>query len=458
MSTNASVLPGEHVRALRAALHGELFLPGEPGWDDARRSWQVLVDQRPVAVVVAADVHDVVTTIAHARRLGLRVAPQATGHNALAVGGLDDTILLRTSGLTDISVDADARTIRVGAGVQARAAAVAAAEHGLAVIAGFAPTVGIVGFSLGGGLGWLSRSHGLAANGIVALEGVDAQGRVVRLDGDNGADLFWAARGGSAPVVVTAAELRLHPLAQLVAGGMLWPLERLPEVAAAWREWIGTVPDGVGSLVRAMRFPPLPMVPEPLRGRAFAAIEVAIQDDPDAAAALIAPLRALEPVMDSVRPMPPTELGTVHGDPEEPAPARGGSITIAALDEAAVDAFVAACLAPSAEALLSIEIRHLGGALRAARDGGAVSTVDAEGIMFAIGFVPAPEALERVRSAASDIVDALRPHAAPFAVKNFVEEQTAASAFYPDETIERLRRVIAEADPDGLIRVSQPVG
>ncbi|MFJ6651863.1 FAD-binding oxidoreductase [Microbacterium sp. NPDC091313] len=458
MSTTASAHPGEHLLALRAALHGELFLPGDEGWDDTRRSWQVLVDQRPVAVVVAADVDDVVATIGHARRFGLRVAPQATGHNALAVGGLDDTILLRTSLLTDVTVDPGARVIRVGAGVSARAAATAAAEHGLAVIAGFSPTVGIVGFSLGGGLGWLSRSHGLAANGVVAIEAVDAEGRVVRLDAGDDSGLFWAARGGSAPVVVTAAELRLHPLAELVAGGLMWPLERLPEVAAAWREWIATVPDGVGSLVRAMRFPPLPMIPEPLRGRAFAAIEVAIQDDPDAAAALLAPLRAIGPVMDSVRPMPPTELGTVHGDPEEPAPARGHSITIAALDEASVDAFVAASLAPSADALLSIEVRHLGGALRAAREGGAVSTVDAEGVMFAVGFVPAPEALEQVRAAASGIAEALRPYAAPFAVKNFVEEQTAASAFYPAETIERLRAVVAAADPEGRIRVSQPVG
>lgn len=458
MSTTASVLPGEHLHALRAALHGDLFLPGDPGWDAARMAWQVLADQHPVAVVVAADVDDVVTTVTRARKLGLRVAPQSTGHGAAGLDGLDDTVLLRTSRLTDIAIDADAHVARVGAGVQAGAVVTAAAEHGLAVVAGFAPSVGIVGFSLGGGLGWLARSHGLGANQILAIEAVDAAGRRIRLDADSDGDLFWAARGGSAPIVVTAIELRLHPMPQIVAGGMMWPLERLPEVAAAWRDWIGTVPDGVGSLVRALRFPPIPVVPEPLRGQSFAAIEVAIQDEPDAAAALLAPLRALEPVMDSVRPMSPAELGTVHGDPEEPAPAHSDAITIATLDEAAVDAFVAASLAPSAQALLSTEVRHLGGAVRAARDGGAVSTVDADGIMFAVGIVPAPEMVEVVGAAAGAVVEALRPHAGPFMPKNFVDHPAVASEFYPPETIERLRSVVAATDPDGVIRVSQPVG
>ncbi|MGB4780110.1 FAD-binding oxidoreductase, partial [Microbacterium sp.] len=306
-------------------------------------------------------------------------------------------------------------------------------------------------------LGWFARSHGLAANQIVAVEAVDAQGRVVTADADRNPDLFWALRGGTAPVVVTAVELALVPVAQVWAGGLLWPLERAADVAHAWREWTETVPDAVTSLARILRYPPLPELPDALRGRSFVSVEVAIQADADEAARLLEPLRALAPELDTVRPMPPSELSSVHGDPVDPVPARGEAVVLSELTPASVGAVLDAALAPAAAPLLSIEVRQLGGALSPGRgDGGAVSAVDGAGLVFVLGIVPVPEAAEQVRAAAAHVIDGLGAYSSGAVVKNFAETPAPASAVY-GAAVTGLREVAAAWDPDGVINLGHPL-
>ncbi|UNX54136.1 FAD-dependent oxidoreductase [Georgenia sp. TF02-10] len=452
-----AALPGEHAERLRAALHGDLLIPGDDGWDAARQAWQVRVDQRPAAVVVAADADDVVTTVRAARELGLRVAPQSTGHAAGTIPSLAGTILLRTWRLDEVTIDAAAGTARVGAGALWGDVAARAAEHGLAAVAGMSSTVGVAGLLLGGGLGWLARSHGLGASSLVSIDVVDALGRTLTVDAEHHGDLFWAAHGGSAPVVVTAVQIRLHPVAQLSAGALMWPVDRAADVAHAWREWSAGLPDTVTSLVRVLRYPPIPDIPEALRGRSFVAVEAAVQADPSSAAALLQPLRALGPALDSVRPMSPAELGTVHGDPPRPSPAYGAAVVLAEITPESVDALLGAALSAPAAPLLSIELRQLGGALTPGRaDGGAVAAVDGAGLVYAVGIVPVPEALEPVRAAAAAVTGALRPYASGTVVKNFAETPAPASTLYGDQ-VDRLRRVVTAWDPDRMISTGHPI-
>lgn len=450
------ILPGEHLHALRARLHGALILPEDAAWEEACRPWALLSVQRPAAVVVAADAADVVETVRAAAKLGLRVAPQGTGHGAGALPGLDGAILLRTSRLAEVEIDPAARTVRVGAGAVWGDVVAAAARHGLAAVTGMSAGVGVAGFVLGGGVGWLSRSHGLGSRSLRAIEGVNAKGAPVRADADSDPELLWAARGGSLPIVVTALELQLHEIGALTAGGLLWPLERAADVVHAWREWIGTVPDGVTSLVRVLRYPPIPDIPEAVRGRAFVAVEAAVQDAPEGAAALLAPLRALGPELDTIRPMAPDELASVHGDPIQPAPAHGDAVMLAELSEAAVEAFLAAVLAPAAGALLSVEIRHLGGAVALRADDAALPGLDGAGLVYAVGIVPAPEAFEPVRAAASAVVTALAPFASARAVKTFAERPVDATTLY-GPAAERLRALAAARDPERLILLGHPL-
>ncbi|MCX6502971.1 MAG: FAD-dependent oxidoreductase [Microbacterium sp.] len=454
---DAGILPGDHLERLRTRVTGTVVLPGDPDWDDARRAWQLLADQHPAAVVYAATEQDVVATVATARKLGLSVAPQGTGHAATAIPSLRDTILLRTRALDTIEINPETERARVGAGAVWSQVVGAAAEHGLAAVAGMAPSVGVTGFTLGGGVGWLARSHGLAANSIRALDVVDAHGRSLHVDAARHADLFWAARGGVAPVVVTGLELQLYPIDEIVAGGLMWPLERAPEIAHAWRDWAQTLPDGVTSLVRVLRYPPIPEIPEFLRGRSFVAVEAAIQADADAADSLLQPLRALGPELDSVRPMSPADLASVHGDPDQPSPAYGESVVLSELTPDALEAFLDAALAPSSTSLLSIELRHLGGMLTPGRTGGgAVASIDGAGLVYSVGIVPFPEAQGPVRSAAAAVIERLAPYAADAVVKNFTDTPEAATALY-GAAVERLRAVVAAWDPERVIRTGHPL-
>ena len=439
---------------LRAGARGRVLLPGDAGWDDARRAWQLLVDQQPAAVVEAATVDDVIAAVRAARAAGLRVAPQATGHGAAAVPDLAEAILLRTSALTEVRIDAAKAVARLGAGAPWAQVAEAADREGFAVVAGFAPSVGAVGFSLGGGLGWLARSHGLAAEQIVAVEGVDAHGRVVRADAEHHPELLWAARGGQLPLIVTAIEVRLHRLGPVTAGSFMWPIERAADIAHAWRTWVAAVPETVTSLARVLRFPPIEVFPEALRGRAFVVVEVAVQG-PDADG-ILSPFRALAPELDTVRSLRAADLGSVHGDPVDPSGAYSEAVVLAEISAPAVDAFVDAATAPDSAALLSVELRHLGGRLApspgSARDG-AVTSIDAEGIVMAVGIVPVPEALASVRDAAERLAERLRPYAATQVVKNFAERPVPAAALY-GAALPRVREVVAQWDPEGVIAVA----
>src|SRR5215471_21685961 len=294
--------------ALRAAIAGPVFVPGKAGYGQARQAWNLAVDQRPSLVVVAGSVADVVQAVRYARAHGMRIAPQGTGHGAAPLEPLDGAMLLRTTPMRKVEIDPATRTARAQAGAVWQDVVVPAAEHGLAGLAGSSPNVGVTGYTLGGGLGWLARRHGLAANSVTAAELVTPGGDLVRADAGHEPDLLWAVRGGGGVGVVTALEMRLYPVGELYAGDLFFPIGRAAEVLHAWREWTATAPDDVTSLVHLLRVPPLPEVPEPLRGRAFAILEAACLGDTGTGAELIQPLRRLGPELDTFAMIPASAL------------------------------------------------------------------------------------------------------------------------------------------------------
>ena len=227
-----------HARALRARLQGDLVLPDDESWDEARLAWNLAVDQRPAAVALPETAEDVVAIVDFAREHGLRVAPQGTGHNAGPLGWLDETILVKTERMRRVDVDPESRRARVEAGALWMDVTATASEHGLVGLAGSSPDVGVVGYSLGGGISWLARKHGLSANSVTAIELVTADGRLVRVDADHEPDVFWALRGGGGNFgIVTSLDIRLYPISEVYAGWLIFPIERAEEVLTAWREW-----------------------------------------------------------------------------------------------------------------------------------------------------------------------------------------------------------------------------
>ncbi|MFI8526031.1 FAD-binding oxidoreductase [Promicromonospora sukumoe] len=453
MSSNELDVP-----ALRARLDGSLVLPGDPSWDDARQAWQLTVDQHPDAVVLAASAADVVAAVELARGAGLRVAAQGTGHNASPLGSLAGTVLIKTSGMRGVVIDPDARTARVEAGALWADVTAAAAPYGLAGLAGTAADVGVVGYSLGGGLSWLARSRGLAANQVVAAEVVTADGVLRRVDADSDPDLFWAIRGGGGSfAVVTALEFRLVELGAPLGGTLFWPIERAAEVLHAWRGWTATLPDEVTSVGRLLRFPMMEEVPEAVRGRSFVVVELVSALDGGATDAALAPLRALGPVMDTVHPCTGAELAEIHMDPPGPMPGTGDGFLLDALPAEALDAFLSV-VGPEADfPVLSAEVRHLGGALAPQpAAGGAVSGFDAAFAVFCVSITPVEAAVKATHRGLDALSEAMRPWSAPTGYLNFAE-RAGGAPFADPATLDRLGRVKAAYDPAGTIRGNHPV-
>ena len=458
MSTSHAVAYGS-TQTLRAAIAGEVFVSGDPGYDQARQAWNLAVDERPAVVVTAGSAADVVHAVRFARAQGMRIAPQGTGHGSEPLEPLDGAMLLRTSRMRSVQIDPAARTARAEAGALWQDVTVPAGEHGLAALAGSSPNVGVTGYTLGGGLGWLARRYGLAANSVTAAELVTPDGHLVRADAGREPDLFWAVRGGGGSVgVVTALQMRLYPVRDLYAGALFFPIQRSAEVLHAWRAWTGTVPDEVTSLGRILRLPPLPEVPEPLRGRAFALVEAAYLGDAGTGAELTKPLRQLGPELDTFATIAAPALQQLHMDPDRPVPNQGDGAFLSDIPAAAIDAVVALAGPDADTPLLSVEIRHLGGALaRPAPDGGAQPKVDAEYVIFAVGFTPTPDLTATVRAHAQTLKDALGAWHAGYDYYNFQETPALAGAVLPPASYHRLQQIKARYDPDQAIISTHPV-
>jgi hypothetical protein len=444
---------------LASRLDGDVVRAGDPEWDAARGTWQLAVDQRPEAVVRAASTDDVVAVVETARALGLRVAPQSTGHGAAPLGPLEGMILLKTSALRGAMIDPERRIARVESGARWRDVVPRAAEHGLTALAGSAPDVGVVGYTLGGGLSWHARSLGLASNSVVAVELVTADGVLRRVDRDHEPELFWAVRGGGGSFgIVTALEFRLHAFSEVFAGVLFWPLERAGDVLHGWHRWTATVPDEVTSIGRLLRFPPLTHLPEKLRGRSFAVVEAVFRTSATDADRLLAPLRALGPDADTFRSTPTAELGALHMDPPGPVPFSGDGMLLTELSSAAIDAVLAVAGPDVDSSLLSVEVRHLGGALApGASSGGAVPGLDAAFAMFAVGMTPDRHSRSAVRSAVDAVQTRLAPWSTGGATMNLAERHKAGTALFGAETYAQLRAVKTAYDPHDIVRSSQPV-
>jgi FAD binding domain/Berberine and berberine like len=434
--------------------------PDDARYDDVRRAWNLAIEQQPAAIAFPETAAEVTAAVRYAAERGLRVAAQGTGHNAGPLGSLADTVLVRTDKMQGIRIDPQASTARVQAGVVWLDVVEAAAAHGLASLAGSSPDVGVTGYTLGGGLSFLGRKYGLAASNVTAAEMVTADGRLVRADHEHEPDLFWAVRGGGGSFgVVTALEFRLFPHTQAYAGALWYPIQRAPEVLHAWSELTrGPVPDELTTIGRLLNFPPIPQIPEPVRGQSFAIVEVYHTGNPAQADELLAPLRGLGPVNDTITTVPMPELSHLHMDPEQPLPYAGDGMLLADLPAAAVDAFVQVSGAEARFPLLSVEIRHLGGELARPRPGsGALACLDADYALFAVSMTPVPELVAPVMAQVEAVKDALAPWAARQMYLNFAETQTPAAPFWTEHAYQRLRRIKAAVDPHNLIRANHPV-
>jgi FAD/FMN-containing dehydrogenase len=438
-----------------------ILTPGDPGWDGARRAWNLAVDQHPAAVAVPASAQGVVDAVWFARAHGLRVAAQGTGHGAAPLGSLAGTLLVKTTAMREVSIDPSARIATAGAGALWQDVVAPAAGHGLAALAGTSPDVGVAGYTVGGGISWLGRAYGLAANSVEAIEVVTADGRLVRADNRTETGLFWALRGGGGSFgVVTAIELRLFPVTEVYAGQLWWPASAASRVLRAWRELTQRdLPDEFTTAARLMNFPEIPSIPDHLRGQSFVIVFVSHLGAPRDADRLLAPLRALGPATDTIRAVPPEALGHLHMDPEGPARSLSDGLMIASLPAEAIETLARVARSEASPGVVWAELLHMGGEMKRARPaGGALAAIDADYQLSVGGPLPAspPAASVAARSVAA-VRDAMRPWAARQMYLNIADAGCDPASFWSPQAYDRLRRVKAAVDPDDLIRSNHPI-
>ncbi len=436
-----------------------MLFRGHPGWDAARQAWNLAVDQHPAVVALPETDHDVVAVVDHARLTGLKVAVQGTGHGAAPRGALDGTVLLNTARMRGVEIDPVARTARVAAGTLWIDVVRKAAEHGLTALHGSAQDVGVVGYSLGGGIGWLARKHGLSSSSVLAAEVVTADGELVRADAEENSDLFWALRGGGGSFgVVTAIEIALFPVTEVFAGWLIWPIERASEVLGAWADWTRDAPEEVTSVGRLLQIPPIPEMPEALRGRQVVVVEAAHLGDEASGRELLRPLTGLAPEVDTFAVVPAPALTELHQDPPVPSPGVGDGWLLDGFDAGTGAAIVDAAGMDGTSPLLSFEIRHLGGAVgRPDPKGGALSHIGAPYAVFGLGVPMGPVSSAAIAARIDAVKDATRPWDAATAYLNFAERRTDPRRFYPEGVYERLVEIRSEVDPDRLFSANHPI-
>ena len=292
-----------------------------------------------------------------------------------------------------------------------------------------------------------------------AIELVTADGELRRVDHEHEPELFWALRGGGGNFgVVTALEVQLYEIPEIYAGVLFFPWERSSEVLHAWLDWTRTVPDEVTSVGRILQFPPLPELPDFLRGQQFVVVEAVFMGSEGEGAKLLEPLRALGPAIDTFAMVPPVGIAELHMDPPDPVPYTGEGMMLGELDAAAIDAFVAAAGPASGSPLVSAEIRHVGGELHRAKDGnGALATFDSAYLTFALGMVFDEETYAANRRQLALVRDALTPYDTGRQYLNFTEDHTDPATFYREDAYRRLRAVKAAVDPEHVFRANHPI-
>ena len=337
--------------------------PGDPGYDDELAGFQTGFAQRPAVVFAAASADDVIAAVRYAADHGLPVGVQATGHGL--PGACEGGVLVSTMRMDRVSVDPEARTARVQAGVRWGQVVAAAEPYGLAPLNGSAPSVGAVSYTLSGGLGILARQFGYAADHVRSLDLVTADGRLRHVTRESDPDLYWALLGGGHNFgVVTELEIGLVPVRTLYGGSLAFDGRQVDPAALlrAYEEWTRTVPDGLTSSFAAVPYPDLPALPPQLRGRYVVSVRVAYTGTDGEQ--LVAPLRQSGAVLaDSLREMPYAESHTIHSDPDFPHAYYGDSAVLSELDMHRAGEVLAAAGPDAGGPMCVLQINHLGGAL-----------------------------------------------------------------------------------------------
>ena len=450
------------LEAFGAGLRGRVITPDAPDYDEARAIWNGMIDRRPAVIARCADTADVIRAVRFARGHDLLVAVRGGGHSVAGTAVCDGGIVIDLSAMKGIEIDRQGRTVRAEPGLLWGEVDAATQAYGLATPGGIVTHTGIAGLTLGGGIGWLMRKHGLTCDNLVACEVVTAEGKLVRASPDEHADLFWSLQGGGGNFgIVTRFEYRLHPVGpEVLAGVVLYPAEQASEVLRSYREFVAGAPDELTTIVNLRKAPPAPYLPEHLHGRPVVIIAVCYAGDLAEGEAVLAPLRTLaEPLIDLIQPKPYVahqgmfDAGVPHG-----LRYYWKSHYLPALSDAAIAVLIEhAWAAPSPKSYTIMF--HLGGAIR--RRSPADSAFEDRSAEFALNINAAwsdPETDPSQVTWARTLFEAMQPFATGVYVNFLGEEgEERVLSAYGRQKYARLARIKAKYDPENFLRLNQNI-
>ncbi len=393
---------------LRASLRGEALLPGEQGADQAKAAWNLLVQHQPQLIVLAKSEADVQAAIAYANRHDLPVAVQATGHGQFRT--LEGGMLINVSGLNQAKVDVETKTVRVGGGARWQDVIDVATPYNLFPISGSAPHVGVVGYTIGGGYGIVSRKYGFGVDQVLSFRIVDPQGEVREVSPTQDADVYWAVLGGGGSFgVITEITIQLHDHPAMFGGTVMFDASLASEIYPAYLEFTKQATEEVSSALTMITYPPLPMIPEFLHGRSMLIFSAAVIGED--AEELLSSIRSRAGAeFDSFRPMTYAESHAVYQDPVDPLPATTRGVLLKDLDREILNKALAAVGTPAQAPNLIFRIRHLGGAM--SRSGPHSNSIgrnrEANYLIYFIGVPMGPHSVEDMYRHAEGVIESVQ--------------------------------------------------
>jgi FAD/FMN-containing dehydrogenase len=449
------------VDAFRTRFAGEVVAPDDPSYDTARSVWNGAIDRRPAVIARCKTADDVAAAIGLARENSMELSVRGGGHSFAGFAVADDAVMIDLSAMRDVSVDPGTRRARCGGGTTWADLDGATQAHALAVPGGFISHTGVAGLTLGGGMGWLTRKAGLTCDNLVSAEVVTAGGRVLNASASENAELFWALRGGGGNFgVVTSFEFGLHEVGPMVNLGLFfWDVEHGADALRFAREFVKTLPAGMGAQIAGLSAPPEPFVPEQFHLMPGFGLLVAGFESPEQHAEAIAPIRDADPLFEFVTPLPYTALQQMFDEANGWGTfAYEKALYLDELTDGAIDVFVE--YVPKKSSPLSfMPVFRLDGAYRdMSDDETAFGGSRTAGYVFNIAAIcPTPELLEADREWARAFWSDLRPHATGAGsyvnFMNEVEEDRIRSAYGADK-YDRLARIKAEYDPDNVFHLN----
>lgn len=442
---------------LARELRGRLLRQGDPDYESRRRVWNGAIDRHPLAIVQCADAGDVVLAVKFAAVARLPMTVRGGGHNVAGLAVREDALMLDLGALNHVEVDAAARIVRVGGGTLWREVDAATQSHGLATTGGLVSTTGVGGYTLGGGVGWLMRHYGLAADNLVEADVVLADGRTVVASERQHADLFWGLRGSAGGLgVVTRFTYRLHAVGEVHAGVAFHPIESAAELLCAFRAFTPTAPAALTAMLVFTTAPPLPFLPAEAHGQRAVALAWCWSGEPAQGPQALAPLAGHGQAWGRHEGVMPYAAWQQAFDPTAPAGDHYYWTTsqLDALDDALIDALVPLAAVPP-DPLCEVHVHHLGGAVAAVpADATAFANRDAPFFVNVIGHAGAAERYAAVREWTRGLRAAIAPHARAGMQPNFVGEPADLGTRTHDAVTQvRLAALRAHYDPAGLLAV-----